>query len=127
MNAVVNVSYSTKIKAETPDDAPYIKGLLAAIGKLTDEQEIEKATAYLNIWRSELEEDHIGKVLSYNAEFTVFVPLLARDAVDINSEEALSELPVDDAEIEVRVCMNCYLQKTALFILRNLWIRLFPA
>lgn len=64
MNVVINVSYSTKIKAETPDDAPYIKGLLAAIEKLTDEQEIEKATVYLNIWRRELEKDHVGNVMA---------------------------------------------------------------
>lgn len=102
MNIVVNVSYTTKIRAETPDDAPYIQGILAAMENLTDESEIKRANDYLTIWRGELERDHIGKELSHNAEFVVSVPLLAKaNNVETDTNKLLSSLSVENVEVKV--------------------------
>ncbi|BAL00317.1 hypothetical protein OBV_31180 [Oscillibacter valericigenes Sjm18-20] len=102
VNYVVSVSYTTQIKAKTPDDAPYIQGILAAMEDLTDESELQRANDYLTIWRGELEREHIGKELSHNAEFIVSVPLLLKSSnSDINSNEFLNTLSVENAEVKV--------------------------
>ncbi|WP_312636527.1 amidase domain-containing protein [Oscillibacter sp.] len=102
VNYVVDVSYTTQIKAKTPDDAPYIQGILAAMEDLTDESELQRANDYLTIWRGELEREHIGKELSHNAEFIVSVPLLLKSSnSDINSNEFLNTLSVENAEVKV--------------------------
>lgn len=103
INIIVGVSYTTKIRAETPDDAPYIQGILAAMKTLTDESEIQRANDYLTIWRAELENEHIGRELSHNVDFVVSVPLLARTAdVKIDSSnEFLNSLSVENAEVKL--------------------------
>ena len=75
VNIIVDVNYSTKIKARTPDDSPYIKGIKAAIDRLTNKKDIERANSYLKIWYGELERDHIGKSLPHSSEFKVFIPV----------------------------------------------------
>lgn len=102
VNIVVNVSYTTKIRAETPDDAPYIQGILAAMEDITDESQLQRANDYLTIWRGELEREHIGKELSHNAEFLVSVPLLIKASnSNINSDEFLNTLSVENAEVKI--------------------------
>ena len=98
INVIVSVSYSTKIRAATPDDAPYIKGILAAMESLTDPLEIQKANDYLTIWRGELAREHIGKTVSHNASFSVFLPFASKGKASANVE---NNLAMDEVEIEV--------------------------
>jgi hypothetical protein len=102
-NAVVNVDYSTKIKAETPDDSPYIKGIKAAIAELIDAEDIEEATTYLNMWCKELERDHIGKELPHHSEFKVFIPSGGtNNMLDINAADYLDKVSLADAQVMYR-------------------------
>lgn len=107
VNVIVVVGYSTKIKAETPDDSPYIKGIKVAIADLTEKEDIEKATKYLERWRGELERDHIGKELSHNSEFKVNIPKdninCIKSKSDVNTLDYLENLCLDNAEIMYRV------------------------
>lgn len=103
VNVVVSVDYSTKIKAETPDDSPYIKGIKAAIAELTDEADIEEATTYLNMWYKELERDHIGKELPHHSEFKVFIPAgVTNNRLDINAADYFDKVSLIDAQVMYR-------------------------
>lgn len=99
VNVVALVDYSTEIRAETVDDVPYIKGILAAMEDLTDSEEIQRANDYLTIWRGEIERDHIGKVQPHSAEISVFIP------TNINargSQITWQNMDVNNAEIQLR-------------------------
>ncbi len=99
VNLVIRVSYSTEIRAKTPDEAPYIKGILAALESLTDAEEIQRATDYLTIWRGELARDHIGKTLYHNADFSVFIPFQISEGH--SSIDSKSRLVMDESTIAV--------------------------
>ena len=100
--AFVTVSYTTKIKAETADDAPYIQGILAAMEDLTDEAEIQKANDYLTIWRGELERDHIGKELQHSVDLVVFTPEKTGISVtSTNAENILSTCAINNAVVSL--------------------------
>ena len=103
VNIIVDVNYSTKIKARTPDDSPYIKGIKAAIDRLTNKKDIERANSYLKIWYGELERDHIGKSLPHSSEFKVFIPVSdTRNALDINAADFLDKVPLTNAQVMYR-------------------------
>lgn len=102
VNIVVCVSYTTKIRAEKPDDAPYIRGILAAMEDITDEGELQKANDYLTIWRGELAREHIGKELPHNASFLVSIPMQRKTVnSNINSEEVFNTLSTENAEVKI--------------------------
>lgn len=103
INVIVDVNYKTRIRGNTADEAPYIQGILAAIDDLTNEEDIEKATAYLNIWRAEISAEHIGKDIEKNAKISVFIPTDNNlGMINTRSLSAVEALPTENAQIFYR-------------------------
>lgn len=73
-DVLVKVSYNTVIKAETPDDSPYIQGIKQAISELSDPADITKANTYLKIWTAEIANNHINKEIPHNDQFKLSIP-----------------------------------------------------
>ena len=71
VNVIARVEYDTIIKASTPEDSPYIQGIEGAIEDLTDEAQISEATDYLEMWKNELNRNHINKTISNEATFNI--------------------------------------------------------
>lgn len=118
VKAFVTVSYTTMIRAETADDAPYIRGILAAMEDLTDETEIQKANDYLTIWRGELERDHIGKELRHSVDLVVFTPEKTGISVtSTNTEDILSTCAINDAVVSLNASVeSCPTGSQAVYI-----------
>lgn len=101
VNAYVTVNYCLAMKAKTADEWPYIQGMIEALETLTDEEEIAVAETYLNIWRAEIERDHIGKEIPVSQKFKVFIPVTTA-SISTQNERALNRLSLDEAVITLR-------------------------
>lgn len=70
----INASFQRTLKAKSADEMPYVRGLEAALAELSEEDQIEVATQYINALKKDLNDNYIGVAQDTEVPLVVTVP-----------------------------------------------------